>query len=51
MKNIPNKIYLQIEDDSDYEGDFKKLDLQEMTWSSERINKSDIVFYRRKGKR
>ena len=46
MKNIPKKIYLQIDSENceyfkELE-DFKELD--EVTWCDERINKTDIEF-------
>ena len=48
MKNIPNKIYLQIGEKTDllYVEDFKELN--EMTWCEDRINDTDIVYYRKK---
>jgi len=54
VKNIPDKIYLQIEEDEMIE-DFHKLLHSdrgiEITWSETRINKSDIVYYRRRSKK
>lgn len=44
---FPNKIYLQIEDCN---GDVIKpedLDSCEITWCAQRINDSDLVYYRR----
>jgi hypothetical protein len=47
MKNIPKKIYLQIgEYYIDCIGeDFNKL--EGVTWCANRINKNDIVYYRK----
>ena len=42
LKNTPKKIYLQVEGEG-IENDFKKL--RGITWSIDRINKSDIVYY------
>lgn len=42
MKNIPNKIYLQIGSDTPKDVDFK--DLDEVTWCSERISENDIEY-------
>ncbi len=42
MKNTPKEIYLQIGTDRDLVDDFKEL--HEVTWSEDRINKSDIKF-------
>lgn len=49
LKQYPKKIYLQIED---YEGNITKpegLHEHEVTWCEDRVNKSDIVYYRHKG--
>ena len=44
MKNIPKKIYLQIGEyvSQNDDTDFKDL---EVSWCSDRIYKSDIVYY------
>ena len=42
MKNLPEKIYLQIGEDCPDDADFKEL--KEVTWSTEQIFKNDIVF-------
>ncbi len=42
MKNLPEKIYLQIGEKCPTDADFKKLD--GITWSTEQIFKNDIVF-------
>ena len=44
MKNIPDKIYLQIGADTPKDVDFK--DLDEVTWCSERISERDIEYVR-----
>ena len=48
MKNIPKRIYLQVEDETF--GDLKELEdfveLGEVTWCDERINKTDIEYKR-----
>jgi len=43
-KNVPNKIYLQVEQDCDPTNDFNEL--AEVTWCKDRINKSDLVYRR-----
>lgn len=52
MKNIPDKIYLQIGDDADLTidnsvNDFNDLYKGAITWNDERINKNDIEYERR----
>jgi hypothetical protein len=50
MKNIPKKIYLQLgESEKIGEDDFN--DLAEVTWCSERIYKTDIVYYLKRNNR
>jgi hypothetical protein len=49
MKNIPNKIYLQIGSDCPKDEDFKELAC--VTWCDERIDKNDIVYIRYKRKK
>ena len=39
MKNLPNKIFLQVEDEI---GDFN--DLAEVTWCVDKINKTDVGY-------
>lgn len=46
MKNVPERIYLNIGDGVPNDVDFR--DLEEVTWSDERINDSDIQFVRAK---
>ncbi len=43
MKNIPNKIYLQIGEDCDSD-DFKEL--TEVTWCEDSIDSNDIQYMR-----
>jgi hypothetical protein len=42
MKNIPKKIYLQIDADGETPEDFKEL--VGVSWSDERINENDLEF-------
>lgn len=52
MKNIPDKIYLQVGDEVEPDDDFNKCAKSyEITWSDSRIFKNDIVYYRSKRKR
>ena len=44
MKNIPKRIYLQIDPENEKPEDFKELG--EVTWCEDRINKSDIEYTR-----
>ena len=45
MKNIPDKIYLQIGDDADITtNDFNDLSREAITWDDERINDNDIEY-------
>lgn len=45
MQNIPPKIYLQLGiDESDDCEDFNELENTEVTWSSDRINSTDLVY-------
>ena len=46
--NYPSKIYLQIEDEDGTIIKPEDMERCEMTWCQTRINKSDLVFYRRK---
>ena len=45
MKNIPEKLYLQIGEDADV-NDFKDLDEESVTWSSGRVFNNDIEYVR-----
>jgi hypothetical protein len=51
MKNIPDKIYLQIGEENSIKDNVNFEDLVQVTWSTDRIYKSDIVFYRKKTKK
>ena len=51
MNNIPAKIYLQIGEDTSTKEDIDFEELCGVTWCSERINKSDIVYYRKTKKK
>lgn len=42
MKNIPKKIYLQVDPENVKPEDFNEL--HEVTWSVDRINKNDIEY-------
>jgi hypothetical protein len=42
MKNIPEKIYLQIDADGETPEDFNGL---EVTWSTDRINENDLEYH------
>lgn len=42
MKNLPKRIYLNIGDECPDDVDFR--DLEEVTWSDERINDNDIEY-------
>ena len=47
IKNIPDKIYLQIGDNIGWEVDFKELeDTGEVTWCSDKIENWDIEYIR-----
>ena len=43
MKNIPKKIYLQVDPDKEDPEDFKELN--EVTFSEDKINDNDIKYY------
>lgn len=44
MKNIPERIYLQVSDDESIPvNDFNEL--QGVTWSTDRINENDIEYH------
>lgn len=42
MKNIPDKIYLQIGEETPKDADFEELD--EVTWCQDRINDNDVEY-------
>ena len=46
MINIPEKIYLQIEDDGEFDDDFNEIST---TWCSDKINETDIEYVRANG--
>jgi hypothetical protein len=47
MKNIPNKIYLQVGDEDDLENvDFNEL--ADVSWCQDQIFDTDLVYYHRK---
>ena len=47
IKNIPNKIYLQVGDNVGWDVDFKELeDTGEVTWCSDKIENWDIEYIR-----
>ena len=53
MKNIPNKIYLNLGDDFTAK-EFKEADFNdasEVTWCKDRIDKDDLVYYRKTSKK
>lgn len=45
MKNTPSKIYLQIGGKCPDDVDFKELN--NVTWSVNKVNDNDIVYYRK----
>lgn len=47
MKNIPNKIYLQVDPENEKPEFFDELGT---TWCSDRINDNDIPYYRKQVK-
>ena len=49
MKNIPKKIYLQVDSEDEKPEDFN--DLREVTWCEDRINKTDIEYVRKSNKK
>ncbi len=46
MKNIPDKIYLQIGADCDAD-DFNELSLEDIDWCADQINDNDIEYVRK----
>lgn len=46
MKNIPDKIYLQIGFDPVVDDDFNDLDTEAVSWCQDRIFESDIEYSR-----
>jgi len=49
MRNIPKKIYLQVDGYNEKPEDFDEL--REVTWCENRINKSDIEYVRKKNEK
>jgi hypothetical protein len=47
MKNLPNKIYLQVDPNNESPDDFSEL--RGITWSVDRINDSDLEFILNEG--
>jgi len=45
MNNIPQKIYLQIDDEIESNTDFKELTHTEVTWCMDKINSKDIEYH------
>ena len=45
MKNIPEKIYLQVDPENENPNDFN--DLHEVTWCQDKINDNDIEYIRK----
>lgn len=43
MKNIPEKIYLQVDADGELPDDFKEC--YEVSWSADKIFDTDLVYY------
>ena len=46
MKNIPNRIYLQVDSENEKPEDFNKLG--EVSWCADKIYDTDIPYYRHK---
>lgn len=45
MKNIPNRIYLNIDIGNENPKDIDFKDLSGISWCSDRINSNDLVYY------
>lgn len=45
MKNIPDKIYLNLGDECPYNADFRNL--SEVTWSEDKVSDNDIEYVRK----
>lgn len=47
IKNIPQVIYLQegVEESPEFEEDIDFYDLEEISWSTDRIHSNDLVYY------
>ena len=46
MKNLPDKIYLQIGEDINIDSNTDFNTLKEVTWCKDKINNNDIVYIR-----
>lgn len=46
MRNIPNKIYLQIGEDAELAVDYREFSRDDITWCEDRINDNDIEYVR-----
>lgn len=46
MKNLPEKIYLQIGEEADIDDDIDFNELVGVSWCSDKIEKSDVEFVR-----
>ena len=46
MKNLPDKIYLQIGEDINIDSNTDFNTLEEVTWCKDKINNNDIVYIR-----
>jgi len=44
MKNLPQKIYLQVGFEHDEDDDFNDLEASEISWCDDRIHDSDIEY-------
>lgn len=45
MKNLPDKIYLNLGDECPYNADFRNL--SEVTWSENKVNDNDVEYVRK----
>lgn len=45
MKNIPDRIYLNLGDECPYNADFRNL--SEVTWSEDKVSDNDIEYVRK----
>jgi len=44
MKNIPNKVYIQVGDECDFDVDFNKLAIDQLTHCFERVFENDLEY-------
>lgn len=47
MKNIPEKIYIQVGEDVEQDEDFKELDAEAVTWCADKVFHNDIEYIRK----